>query len=161
MRKLAAILLLVSCAARADTAFDTAPYKQPGQVFSQIIQADDYATIRAIEALQNSLGEHPADALSCDSALKRIAAKRSLSKATAALFATLTRLSSDLAARHSCDGVHTSHFRTRAYKRRTLVEIAYGPEVLVLDAFSNGPKDPERLYTLDVVPRKDSLWWAR
>ena len=160
MRNVVAIHLLVSCAARADTAFDTAPYKQPGQVFSQVIQADDYATIRAIEALQDSLGEHPADALSCDSALKRIVVKRSAPKATAALFATLKRLSNDLAARHSCDGVHTSHFGTRDYKRRTLLEIAYGPDVLVLDAFSNGPKDAERLYTLDVVMRKDSLWWA-
>ncbi len=161
MRNAVAILLLVSCAARADTAFDTAPYKQPGQFFSQVIQADDYPTLRAVEALQNSLGEHSSDALPCDSALQRIAANRSISKPTAALFAALKRLASDLAERHGCDGVHTSHFGTRAYKRRTLIEIAYGPEVLVLDAFSNGPKDPERLYRLDVVRRKDSLWWAR
>jgi hypothetical protein len=47
------------------------------------------------------------------------------------------------------------------YKKRTTIQFDSDPEIVVIDSFSNGPKDEERLYILDVVQRKDSMFWRR
>jgi hypothetical protein len=48
-----------------------------------------------------------------------------------------------------------------ANKRRTIIEFICGIRVLVIDSFSNGPKNDERLYVLDVVEHPRSFFWGK
>lgn len=79
---------------------------------------------------------------------------------TVALFSTLRRLLADLSQAHACAVVRFDQFTTRAYKRRSILEFDLGPTVVVVDAFSNGRDNEERLYILDAVERKDSFFWG-
>jgi hypothetical protein len=48
---------------------------------------------------------------------------------------------------------------TGAYQQRTVIEFNISPEVVVLNCFSNGPDDEERLYGLDIDKEKNSTFW--
>jgi hypothetical protein len=75
------------------------------------------------------------------------------------LFATLKRILTDLSKTGMCAGVRFDQFATRAYAKRTILEFDFGTTIVVLDSFSNGPSDGERLYVLDIVDRKESFFW--
>ena len=68
---------------------------------------------------------------------------------------------SDLSEKTPRAGVKYDQFATRAYKKRTIIEFDFGPQIVVIDAFSNGPRDDERLYVLNLIARKDSFFWSR
>jgi len=77
------------------------------------------------------------------------------------LFQTTARLLRDLA--HDAPGypVLIAQFGTRAYKKRTIIGFDSGPRVVEIDCAENGPRDPERLYILDLEERQKSFFWAR
>ncbi len=79
---------------------------------------------------------------------------------TIVLYSTLLRVLSDLSRRGACRGVRFVQYATRTYKKRTIIEFDFGAEIVVIDSLSNGPKNEERLYILDVVQRKDSMFWS-
>jgi hypothetical protein len=83
------------------------------------------------------------------------------SRNTVVLFATLKKLLADLSKREKCAGIQANQFSTRAYKKRTILAFDFGDNIVELDTLSNGPKDEERLYTLDLVSRKDSFFWGK
>ncbi len=74
---------------------------------------------------------------------------------------TLYHVLSDLSKSGSTSSVQYAQFQTRAYRLRTIFEFRLRDNVVVLDCFSNGPDDLERLYVLDIEPSKDSLFWNR
>ncbi len=178
-----AILLLsrlTSAWALTEKEQDYRPY--PHQ-FPQVIQEFDYLTIVAVESLFAELTKLEKGIISCAVDSHSIvmkeeevprevainltqAGKVSIGKRsyggpkTITLFATLRRILGDFSLKEKCAGVQFHQFRTRAYKRRTIIEFDFGSRVVVLDAFSNGPKDAERLYILDVIDRKDSFSWG-
>ena len=77
---------------------------------------------------------------------------------TILLFQTLQRLLVDLGSQCTQRGVRGRHLGTRAYRDDVRVEFSYGPVVVMLEGASNGPASPERLYVLDVIETKNSLW---
>ena len=162
-----------------------ASYRPRGEVIPQIIQGGEYAPIEAIRALYvaasgtTKLGEfgfedhHDATAESSRILIagSRKPAEVELSESrikigprsfgdprTILLFQTLERLLVDLGAQCTQQGVRGRHLGTRAYRDDVRVEFSYGPVVVMLEGASNGPTNPERLYVLDVVEAKDSLW---
>ena len=171
-------LLVVSGAAISGPYDAYRPYSHP---YPQIIQADDYPSIEAIEALVRDLKGIGSDIVSCattdaitfaaksgrklvvltpSGAPVVLSTRRFESDKTIALFTTLARLLYDLPHAHACTPVLVDQFGTRAYRRRSIVEFDIGSHILALDALSNGPHDGERLYVLDVVERKEStLFW--
>lgn len=42
----------------------------------------------------------------------------------------------------------------------TVIGFDFGPNILALEAFSNGQDDDERLYVLSLVARKESVFWG-
>jgi hypothetical protein len=82
-------------------------------------------------------------------------------KPTVILFTTLLRILTDFSKEGACRGARFVQFGTKSYKTRSVVEFDFGPRVVVVDSLSNGPKDDERLYILDVIPRKESMFWSR
>jgi hypothetical protein len=87
--------------------------------------------------------------------------QRFTSAATAALVGSLMNLVGDLATTEDCREVRFEQFGTRAYKNRTVVEFDFGAKVVELEAMSNGPRDAERLYILDLMDRRKSYFWGR
>ncbi len=160
-------------------------YRPADQEYPQIIQASDYATIEAIEALYQEISKLGKDPVSCktnnDSIILnsikdskkevfiKIPDKKSitignhsyLDQNTATLFATLRRILSDLSAKNKSLGVQVNQFPTRAYKKRTILDFDFGKNIVELDSFSNGPNDEERLYTLDIVSPKESFFYSK
>lgn len=164
-----------------------ARYSPPGNVYPQIIQGDEYGTIEAIQTLYaqasgttmfGTMGiqghqEGKSDAskimltgsgepVTVDVSEKstRIGRRAFPDPRTASLFRTLGRLLADLGAECTHQGVRGSRLRSRAYKDNIRVEFSYGPVIVTLDALSNGPANPERLYVLDIMEPKDSLLWV-
>jgi hypothetical protein len=152
------------------------PYSHP---FPQIIQASDYPTIEAIEALAHDMNVQRS-AVACASGkvleLRSSEANQSIlilvrngrvsfsgheysNDKTLALFSTLQRILGDLSPT-PCVATRADQFATRAYKRRSILEFDLGSTVLVVDALSNGPDNDERLYILDTVQRNESFFWA-
>jgi len=80
--------------------------------------------------------------------------------ATQVFFSALLTIVTDLVKTTPCREVRFTQFGTRAYKRRTIIEFDFGAQVVVIDCFSNGPKNDERLYVLDVVARRESMFWS-
>lgn len=80
---------------------------------------------------------------------------------TIVLCSTLLTVLDDLEGKGRCRGVRVVHFGTGAYRRRTTIEFDLGAEIAVIDCFSNGPQNEERVYILDVIPRSDSLLFQR
>jgi hypothetical protein len=74
------------------------------------------------------------------------------------LFTTLKRILTDLSETDIPSVVRFGQFPTRAYARRTIVEFQFGQTVVVVDSFSNGPTNSERLYVLDIVHRNESFF---
>ncbi len=186
IRKLVAVLFLLLASmgrdAHASAGEICLPYSQG---FSQIIQEIDYPTIEAIEGLLAELRKLPNGDISCATAKESISLKQRSgrggevlvsvprdgpvsisgrpyrSKKTLVLFDTLKKVLADLSAKTPCAGVKYDQFATRAYKKRTIIEFDFGSQIVVIDAFSNGPKDDERLYVLNLIARKDSFFWSR
>jgi hypothetical protein len=154
--------------------FDKNKYRPAGNPFPQIIQADDYATIRAIETLERTLHLSFLETISCEKLIHVVTVVRNgpeqfvligsskySSDDTIVVFETFERIVADLTRRHSCDGGRAEHHAARAYRRITIIDVDFGPNVVELESLSNGPDDSERLYVLDVVPRKESFFWFR
>lgn len=145
------------------------PYAHP---FPQIIQANDYGTIQAIETLEDTFGPHEFETMSCGTIMHVftvrdvrvpyvvVGAIPYRSKDTVVLFKTLERVFAGLSRTHSCDGTRGEHHPSRAYRRITTIEFDFGANVLELSSLSNGSDDPERLYVLDVIPRNQSFFWG-
>ena len=153
------------------------PYSHP---FPQIIQASDYPTIEAIEAMVHDMNAHQS-VLACASGkgvelrssdsgrplLIRVRDGLTVSLSghtysndkTLALFSTLRRILGELSPT-PCVAARADQFGTRAYKRRSILEFDLGSTVLVIDAFPNGPDDDERLYIFDTVQRTESFFWG-
>lgn len=186
IRKPVAVLLLLLATMGRDahaSASEICPPYSNG--FPQIIQETDYPTIEAIEGLLAELRKLPNGDISCAIAKESISLKRRSgrggevlisvpqdgpvsisgrpykSKNTLALFDTLKKVLADLSAKTPCAGVKYDQFATRAYKKRTIIEFDFGSQIVVIDAFSNGPRDDERLYVLNLIARKDSFFWSR
>ena len=179
----ALILLIVSLASAAGP--DNESYRPYPHPYPQIIQASDYPTIEAIEALFRDLKKLGDDELSCETRATTIILKRRnganpgvvitvaenvpasfgqrryLARETIALFTTLKRILTDLSRTTNCSSVRFDQFGTRAYKKRTIMEFDFGAAIVAVDSFSNGPHDGERLYILDIIDRKDSYFWGR
>jgi hypothetical protein len=159
-------------------------YKPNPHDYPQIIQAHDYATIKSIESLFTALSNITSkDTLEGDVADNTITFRSTTTRNTVtirthednvtinrakfssgptlALYTTAIRVLTDLSKGSKCKAVMFSQFRTRAYKRRTVIEFNFGPRVVVLDSFSNGPQDDERLYTLDLVDESNSFFWGK
>jgi hypothetical protein len=75
------------------------------------------------------------------------------------VFRTLGRLLADLGSHCKHQGIRASRYGTRAYREFIRIEVNYGPVVVQLEALSNGPANPERVYLLDLVAPKDSYFW--
>lgn len=159
-------------------------YKPYPHDYPQIIQDNDYATIRSIESLFTALSNITSkDTLECDVTDHAIVFRSTTTRKTVtirtrggsvvinratfssdptlALYTRAMKVLSDLSKGSKCKAVKFSQFRTRAYKRRTVIEFNYGPRVVVLDSFSTGPQDDERLYTLDIVDESNSFFWGK
>jgi len=181
-------LLLVTLVALAASRAGAAPndeYRPYAHPYPQIIQASDYSTIEAIEALARELEKlgdaevswetggtsilfkHPRDpgldiAVDVPEKGPVSVAKRSYpADNTIVLFRTLKKVLMDLSTTTKGYRARFDHFPTRAYEKRTIVEFDCGPKIVVLESFSNGPGDGERLYILDVVARTESYFWHR
>jgi hypothetical protein len=133
------------------------PYAHP---FPQIIQNDDYPTIKAIEIFAARLKASGRNSMTCSIARNLIEHANYSDPKTMALFATLRRLLGDLSHEQPCRAVEFDQFPTRAYTRRTIVEFDFGSTVVIVEAGSNGPTDPERSYILDTVERSQSFFWG-
>lgn len=79
---------------------------------------------------------------------------------TTSLFQVLRRLLDDLGSHCKYQGLRGSRLRTRGYKDFVRIELNYGAIVVHLEAASNGPANPERLYVLDVLESKNSFLWG-
>jgi hypothetical protein len=181
-------VFIFACVACADaTPFNKGAYRPPSSDYHQVIQARDYGTIVAIESLYASLepfaeevwlnastnwqssGKAPAPRPTAPGFavithmpdLVETSLAEFISTESHVLFATLTKILADLAAHTPCQGVRFTQFKTRAYTRRTVIEISYGTQVVALEAFSNGPTDDEGLYVLDVVEKRESVLWSK
>lgn len=160
IRILVLVLLGVSITATvlADTVKNSyRPYAHP---FPQIIQDNDYQTIEAIETFLSQLKSGSRDSATCSNARNLVSQANYSAPKAAALFATLERLLGDLSHNETCRAVRFDQFSTHAYARRTIVEFDFGATIVVVDAFSNGPTDEERLYILDTVERSQSFFWG-
>ncbi|MGC2423972.1 MAG: hypothetical protein WA666_06420 [Nitrospirota bacterium] len=180
---LAAIILtpLMGNVALADVKVNCLPNAHG---FPQIIQATDYATIEGIETLYDELKKFREDKISCEAGRESIIFKQGGTDSKVIvniplngpviighksysgqheikLFATLNSLLTDLSKKRECAGIKYDQFPTRAYKKRTIIEFDFSPQVVTLEAFSNGPKDEERLYILDLVDRKESFFFEK
>jgi hypothetical protein len=184
---IACLGLLCHAAAAETTAKETyAP--DPGAGYPQILQSNDYPTIAFIEAWYKKLSAiAPARALQATAsaelnqatlvirsqtetktavALRMEGTARVLlgdrpfeDPAIATLCSTLLKIFADLEKSEKCRQVSFIQFGTRTYRRRTLIAFDFGPRVLQIDCASNGPKDDERLYILDLIDRKESYFW--
>ena len=85
--------------------------------------------------------------------------RRFAGEPSAALVRSLFNLCGDLATTADCREVRYTQFGNRAYKTRTLIEFDFGARVVHIDSMSNGPRDEERLYVLDLVERDRSFFW--
>lgn len=152
-----------------------------------IIQEYDYTTIEAIEALYSELVKteegNISFTISCETGKDSIILKQrgtSSNKVVIGvpakgpviigrhsfrgqnvirLFASLRELLADLSKQQECADVWYDQFGTRAYKKRTILEFDFGTQVVSLEAFSNGPKDDERLYGIYLQERSKSFFW--
>lgn len=160
-------------------------YRPSGQTYPQIIQEDDYATIEAIEALYSEINKLGKGVIICETDKKSIILRQTGdsphevvigvlangpitvrnhsygSRNTVVLFTTLKKVLADLSNRQKCAGIQADQFSTRVYKKRTILAFDFGENIVELDSLSNGPKDEERLYILDLVSRKDSFFWGK
>jgi len=149
--------------------------------YPQIIQDGDYATIEFIESFYSVLNKSKSDeffcrstalALSCgdektsniifqiDKNVIKITGHKTFSDTKTItlarkLFDTINSL------KKNDDPIECkfSSFATIAYRKRTVIEFDLGAKIVVVDSFSNGPKDPERLYILDSIDREQSLFF--
>lgn len=165
------------------------PYPEDG--FPQIIQRNDYPTIRCIETLFQALSplgtktdggfkatllcEATSDALTFRSEQNpkknlsvRVAAdeavlfsgKKFTTPATVIFFKTMLRVVGDLAKPGEASKVGIRQFGARTYKKRTVIGFDFQARVVEIECNSNGPRDPERLYILDIVDRGESYLWS-
>lgn len=138
-------------------------YRPTGQAYPQVIQNSDYATIEAIETFYVEISKVGKDSTACKAIVDSIILKsinNSKNENTVTLFTTLKKILSDLSAKHKCSSVRADQLSTRAYKKRTVLDFDFGDSIVELDSLSNGPNDEERLYTLDIVSRKDSFFYS-
>lgn len=138
-------------------------YRPAGQAFPQIIQDDDYATIVSVETLYSEISKVGKDLKASKPQVDLLILKTikgSKNKKTVTLFTTLNKILSDLAAKNKCAGLRIDQFPTSAYKKRTVIDFDCGANIVELDSFSNGPNNEERLYTLDIVKRKESFSYS-
>jgi len=137
-------------------------YRPTGQAYPQVIQNSDYATIEAIETFYVEINKIGKDSTACKAIVDSIILKsvNSKNENTVTLFTTLKKILSDLSAKHKCSAVRADQLSTRAYKKRTVLDFDFGDNIVELDSLSNGPNDEERLYTLDIVSRKDSFFYS-
>lgn len=157
----------------------------PDDGFQQIIQRDDYPTIRFIEAIYAELSaiarpqsfKTTLDAELTDDAITfrvrgrpdRSLVLRRVRNAVAVgdrrfthdeavvLYTTLLRVLRDMG---ECRGARFTQFANSAYKRRTLIGFNFGRRIVEIDSLANGLHNDERLYVLDLVERPDSYLWG-
>lgn len=180
----AALFTAMHSIALATTA-DNTKYRPYKHNYPQIIQADDYETIQFIEAFFTALSKLGNEGVNCavdrhnltftsknnlerkiiirqsDSKTILIDKKRFANRNTVILYSTIVKIMSDISKKGGCSAVEFSQFPTRAYKKRTIIEFNCGARVLVIDSFSNGTKNDERLYVLDLVDPKESYLWGK
>lgn len=182
--------LLLLCPAMAADATPKERYApEPADGYPQILQRRDYRTITFIEAWYKKLSalaparplpataraemDHGAllirsrtDAQTAvalrveDTNRVLLGGRKFDDPATAILCSTLLKIFSDLEKSEKCRQVSFAQFATRTYRRRTLIAFDFGPRVLEIDCHSNGPKDDERLYILDLIDRSESYFWT-
>ena len=87
-------------------------------------------------------------------------AQRFTNPATVIFFKTLLRVVGDLAEKGKTFEVSITRFGARAYKKRTIIAFDFETRVVEVECNSNGPRDPERLYLLDLVDRSESFFWS-
>ena len=165
-------------------------YSPPGNVYPAIVQSDEYGPIEAIQTLyvqtqasgaakfgEFEIADHREVRFDASKIMItglrgpvnvdlserqiRIGRRSFADPKTVSLFQTLGRLLADLGSQCKHQGIRGSRLRTRAYEDSIGIEFNYGPVVVRLEALSNGPVNPERLYVLDVVESKDSVLWAQ
>jgi hypothetical protein len=160
-------------------------YTPSANGYPQVIQGHDYQTIIAIESLfvyLSKLGKDRNKFVAENGAITfksitnelrtlvvHILDKKSVAFGgvaykdtnTVMLFSTLSKILDNVSKNTKCNGVKHQQFPTRAYKIRTIIEFDCGKQVIVVDSFSNGPEDDERLYVLDIVERKKSFFWGK
>lgn len=130
------------------------------QVYPQIIQANDYETIVTIEAYFQELNNGKSGEVSCSIATSAIGKIKITERNSEYLFTTLNEKLTEYAKTKSCILVKFDQFQTRAYEKRTIIEYGFGKDVIVLDAYSNGPQDEDRLYVLDAIKSDHSFFWS-
>ena len=181
-KHLAPSVLVLMCSLFVHTAMavDKDRYRPYKHDYPQIIQATDMPTIEAIENIVAEIHKLPKGPVTCsyDNGVVTLQSggeifdistfdnyevvmeeKHYRDRNAVVYFNTLIRMVRDLSKTGECR-VRFGEFATRAYKTRTVVDFAFGPQVIELDAYSNGPNDDERLYTLDLVNRKGSFYFG-
>ena len=86
--------------------------------------------------------------------------KRFTNPATVIFFKTMLRVVRDLAQGREPFEVSITRFGARAYKKRTIIAFDFQTRIVEIICNSNGPRDPERLYILDLVGRDESFFWS-
>jgi hypothetical protein len=179
------LLLLTASAVAADLESERARYRSYHHDSAQVMQAFDYDTIQFIERMYTAIREIGTDTVNCVAGKAEVtfrsteepSRKATLKtteqgniefngqmvahKDTIQLCGTLLRIFSDLSMVRPCTGIAIDQFPTRAYKRRTILEFRFGDRVVVIDGFSNGPSDDERLYVLDLIEPSESFFFAK
>lgn len=150
-------LVLLGCSITDTVLADSVKASHP---YPQVIQDNDYQTIVTIETFMSQLKSGGNDSVACSNAKNIVTQAHYHNPKTSAFFTTLDRLLGELSRNETCRAVKFDQFRTLAYAKRTIVEFDFGATVVVVDAFSNGPKNEERLYTLDKVNRSESFFWG-
>ena len=173
-------ILLLYSGVSAEPKDQYRPYPHP---YPQIIQAHDYPTIEAIEAVFSSLKKFGDGDVSCEvrgvgiifkrrndgAAVIEVPEKGSIriserpysAAETVVLFTTLKRVLTGLSETSMCSVVRFAQVATQSYAKRTIVEFQFGQTVVVVDSFSNCPADRELLYILDIVHRNQSFFWPQ
>jgi hypothetical protein len=182
---IALAFVLATSAAAADLESERARYRPYHHDSSQVMQAFDYDTIQFIESMYAVIREVGTGEVNCvvgkaevtfcsaEKPSKQATLKTTeqgniefngqlvTHRDTIQLCGTLLRILSDLSTVRPCTGIALDQFATRAYKRRTILEFNFGDRVAVIEGFSNGPSDDERLYLLDLIDPSKSFFFAK
>ena len=162
------------------------PYEHP---YPQIIQNQDYATIQSIEFLYRQLAKAKATNVTVEVAGNGITFQlqgRSANQVqirrvnpgviaidnryftntlTVAFYLTLIRVLNDLSSIGRCQEISLDQHGTRAYRHLTNLDLRFPSGVMNVCCGASGPRDIERLYTLDLTlytsEKTNFLEWVR
>ncbi len=77
------------------------------------------------------------------------------------LFTTLRKLLDELSKQRPYEGIKYGQHKKRTCERRTILEFGFGPQIVVLETFSNKAKNEERPYILNLVDRNESYFGGK